>query len=418
VPTIGVGVSATGLKADLLEFINLGVFFAAAKQRRDIAAFVEQADSGLAPAIHESLLLDSSNTMAVAKRLRTYLLAQAQERNCDVVAFGTVDLGAGPQTLRWVWDLSLLIFRAEDSSVPPRPVDFFIKQALAGTGSNVFLGLPVGMGERFGVDSDLDDLYNADELALGTDPLNPDTDGDGFPDGHEVLNGGDPNDPTVGSNDTQAPTVSNVELVYVTGRVAKIRFDADEPVVFDATWTSGNASGGDASSMHEKSHTVLLRDLRLNAKTHNVVVDVMDHGGNLTQFTVPNVITSPQIPVPSVVLRQATTTEVKDSGGTLDHLVSGTARTKGGGNAAGRRLVVNVFVNGVLTQEALMGSISGAGGVTSLNVIENGLTPGDQVDIVVMTLLFAPANFGGDWSMPDTAPEMRRWTIEYTGTGK
>ena len=50
-------------------------------------------------------------------------------------------------------------------------------------------------------------------------------------------------------------------------------------------------------------------------------------------------------------------------------------------------------------------------------VIENGLTPGDQVDIVVMTLQFAPANFGGDWSMPDTPPEFRQFELEYTGQG-
>lgn len=51
-------------------------------------------------------------------------------------------------------------------------------------------------------------------------------------------------------------------------------------------------------------------------------------------------------------------------------------------------------------------------------MIETGLTPGDLVDVVVMTLYNVGANFGGDWSMPDTAPKMRRWTIEYTGAGK
>jgi hypothetical protein len=364
------------------------------------------------------LLLDSSNTMVAGKRLRSYLLGQAQQRNCDVVAFGTVDLGAGAQSMRWVWDRSLLVFRAEDSSVAPRSVEFFITQAMAGTGSNIFLGLPVGMGERFGVDSDADDLYNRDELALGTDPLNPDTDGDGFPDGHEVLNGGDPNDPTVGSNDTTSPTVSNVKLLYVTARVAKIRFDVDEPTVFSAIWTSGNSSGGDATSLFEKTHTVLLSDLRVNGQSHNVLIDVVDHGGNLTQISFPNITTLTHISVPSVVFRAATTTEVQDSSGTLNHLVSGTARAKGGVKLPGRQLRVNVFVNGVLTQENLMGSISGAQGVTSLNVIETGLTPGDQIDVVVMTLYNVGANFGGDWSMPDTLPDMRRWTIEYTGTGK
>ena len=44
-------------------------------------------------------------------------------------------------------------------------------------------------------DPDMDGLTNAQEFALGTDPLNPDTDGDGYPDGFEVLFGSNPLDP-------------------------------------------------------------------------------------------------------------------------------------------------------------------------------------------------------------------------------
>lgn len=36
-------------------------------------------------------------------------------------------------------------------------------------------------------DWDLDGVTNTDELALGTDPRHPDTDGDGIPDGHELI---------------------------------------------------------------------------------------------------------------------------------------------------------------------------------------------------------------------------------------
>ena len=44
----------------------------------------------------------------------------------------------------------------------------------------------------FGRDTDGDGLSDAEEAALGTDPLNPDTDGDGLTDGFEVDNGLDP----------------------------------------------------------------------------------------------------------------------------------------------------------------------------------------------------------------------------------
>ena len=44
-------------------------------------------------------------------------------------------------------------------------------------------------------DPDVDGLTNAQEIAIGTDPLNSDTDGDGFPDGMEVALGSDPLNP-------------------------------------------------------------------------------------------------------------------------------------------------------------------------------------------------------------------------------
>lgn len=42
------------------------------------------------------------------------------------------------------------------------------------------------------VDSDNDKLWDDWEIALGTDRLNPDTDGDGYSDGQEVMTGYDP----------------------------------------------------------------------------------------------------------------------------------------------------------------------------------------------------------------------------------
>ena len=47
-------------------------------------------------------------------------------------------------------------------------------------------------GASRGADSDGDLLLDEREAELGTDPNNPDTDGDGFSDGDEVANGFDP----------------------------------------------------------------------------------------------------------------------------------------------------------------------------------------------------------------------------------
>jgi hypothetical protein len=61
-------------------------------------------------------------------------------------------------------------------------------------------------------DSDGDGLLDAEEIALGTDPLDPDTDGDGLPDGTEVAHGTDPLDPdTDGDGLTDGGDVEHVQ---------------------------------------------------------------------------------------------------------------------------------------------------------------------------------------------------------------
>ncbi|MDA1263779.1 MAG: hypothetical protein O2816_01720, partial [Planctomycetota bacterium] len=394
-PTIGAGLSATGLKDDLLDFANIDLFTAPQQVRSNITAFLHQTDSGLAPAIHKGFLLNADNTAATVDQVRNYLLAQAIVDNCDVVLFGEVAVAGTPRNLRWWWDRDMGLFRCEDGTVADQTLAFFTEQAAAGTANVIVQGLPIGMGERFAVDFDLDGLYNHDELALGTDPLEPDTDNDGDFDGHEVDNGGDPNDPGVGSDDQVAPTISAVELVFVTNTVAKIQFRTDELCRFDATWDQGNKSGSDASELFERRHTVIFTDLRPNGLTHGVTLTAVDLGGNTTATNL-QVTTLPNVDFASVVLRSATATEVQDSAGTLSYQFAGKARAKGGGLQSGRRLRVNVFVNGVLTQALLQGTLSAGDGATSVVVTEDGLVPGDLVTVVVFDLLDAGPNFGGD----------------------
>ncbi len=59
------------------------------------------------------------------------------------------------------------------------------------------------------VDTDKDGLSDELELQLGTDPNNPDTDGDGYTDGEEVANG---YNPLVGNNDRNVKRSVSVDL--------------------------------------------------------------------------------------------------------------------------------------------------------------------------------------------------------------
>jgi len=75
---------------------------------------------------------------------------------------------------------------------------FVVADEKNSTANNVFL------------DSDLDDLTDAEEKTYGTDPKNKDTDGDGYSDGAEVRAGYDPKKPAPGD---KISTVANNQAV-------------------------------------------------------------------------------------------------------------------------------------------------------------------------------------------------------------
>lgn len=417
-PTLGTGTSASGLKDSLLDFVRIPLFSAPDKVRRDITAFLTQLDSGLAPAVHSAWMLSGPNAQADALPVSSFLIPQARLRNCDVVLMGTVDLGTGPRQLGWLYNPVTGLFHSDSSAVVPQPISFFVDQAVSGLGTNLALGLPVGMGARYALDTDFDGLGNADELSLGTDPDNADTDGDGDLDGHEVANGGDPLDPGNQSSDSQAPSVSNVRVVFVTSTVAKIQFDTDELATWSAGWTSGQQSGTATGQGRERTHTAILTGLRGDDKTHAVTLDVTDLGGNTTQVVVSDPVqTTPAIPIPSTVFRNASTNITTDSNGTLAFSVQGKARLKFGPLLPGQQLRVQVFVNGVLTQPLVTGTISNGVGDTTVQISETGLSVGDVITVTVIALRDMASGNDAGWSFPDTAEEFRSFALPYTGTG-
>ena len=125
---------------------------------------------------------------------------------------------------------------------------FFVRQAKSGQGSNTFIGLPVGMAERYGVDFDEDDIYNLDEAP-----------------GHEY---------SAGSTASESvPKIIYTKLQWHTTRVAKINLDANNYTTVVATATPAVPVAGVAvrpqpvderisvSKRFAKSHEIFFKDL-------------------------------------------------------------------------------------------------------------------------------------------------------------
>ncbi|MEO5619168.1 MAG: hypothetical protein ABIS67_15465, partial [Candidatus Eisenbacteria bacterium] len=141
---------------------------ASADNRRDLGAFLNAFDTGLAPAVGYQLTFDGTNNSdpTTLARLDT-LSAQVTATNCDLVAHGRVD-GAARS---WQY-LGGGLWKPSKASLGNVTTANLI--ALAGLGTEVTVtGVPPGSGVRMGLDRDRDTYLDSDETEAGSDPGNP-----------------------------------------------------------------------------------------------------------------------------------------------------------------------------------------------------------------------------------------------------
>jgi hypothetical protein len=238
----------------------------------DVEAFVNEFDSGLAPATLYSVLVDGGAMVnANMDLVEFFLLDQARagtptlRGNCDVVAHGIIDLGSGRVPVGMVYralpdkfDLSSSALQTTWEGQLGHPIRVADVRGLAVQGHALllFAGVPSGSGERIGIDRDRDGLRDDDEIT--TDPKNPDSNHDGIWDGVVVGT---------------APQVVNgsVQVVYATTDAIKISYETDllSPTIVDfiesggtTTYHSGDgfqAVGSGTSNEWRHRHTAFIR---------------------------------------------------------------------------------------------------------------------------------------------------------------
>lgn len=236
----------------------------------DVEAFVNELDSGLAPATMYSVLVQNGPTLnADMDFVELFLLDQARaggsdRGNCDVVAHGTIDIGSGSIPIGMVYrplsdsfDLSSKAVQATWAGQLHHPIGIADLGGLAtlGKAQLLFVGVPPGSGDRIGIDRDRDGVRDDDEVT--TDPKDPDSDDDGLWDSY--VHG-------VG-----APQVMNVKFVYATTDAIKITYDTDllSPTILDfseagspTTYHSGDGFqpvGPGTSNQWRRHHTAYIR---------------------------------------------------------------------------------------------------------------------------------------------------------------
>lgn len=238
-PLLGAGLTHAGLLVNLHEFISLIFFGFSNADKSNLTGFVFQWDQGIAPAAYRGALLDQTHD--ASSEIAGYLVPQANLRNCDLVAFGTSTIGGVQKSVRWWYNRGNLIrpFVPDDTSISNQNVNFFVTQAQNGQGRNVFVGLPVGSGRQFAIDFDGDGYRNV----VDPSPTDPAT-------------------PYVPASDTTAPIIMNVATVMVTGEVARINFETNEPCTATVTYSySGGPQQTKSTSVPAFTHSILLNDL-------------------------------------------------------------------------------------------------------------------------------------------------------------
>jgi YVTN family beta-propeller protein len=249
-----------------------------------LEAFLKAFDWGIAPAAGYAATAWTGNLATFAETELAFLQEQAELGNCDLVyqrvphalpnGQGVAYLSGmyNPQTGKYIqsssWGSELSQDEVLSDVVQGRPV--------------TFLGLPLGMGRSVGLDRDMDELFDLDEIREGTDAEVFDSDGDTFPDGWEVERGMDPTVPQSSAPDQTAPSlVGPVRVLWATTNTVKFELDTDEMsrvlVAYDGGYPVQRLPLG--PPVYATHHDVVLDGLE-PGRTYSLELELQDPADN------------------------------------------------------------------------------------------------------------------------------------------
>ncbi|HYU30587.1 MAG TPA: hypothetical protein VEW48_00360 [Thermoanaerobaculia bacterium] len=233
-PATGWGFGNTGSFADTVtDFVNLGVFQAGQLTQTDrdnIVHFLDEFDSGLAPATAYAWTLNRTSAGTTNQPFNTLLQNQANLGNIDLVIRGWMFVGTVARNIGMLYNPQSGLFDTDTTGVGPFSYAQLVLTASQGKGVFLLLGAPVKSGYRLGRDQEMDFALDGDEAAAGAVVGVADTDNDRFPDGYEMRLGSNPGSATsLPPADTAAPVFTVApQVAWTNSKVAKVRWQTGE----------------------------------------------------------------------------------------------------------------------------------------------------------------------------------------------
>ncbi|MEO8606182.1 MAG: hypothetical protein ABI629_26660, partial [bacterium] len=165
----GFGILHDGSIPTVQNFLNASVFALSQTQRNQLQDFVLAFDTGLKPAVGQQVSVSPTTVgdATVISRI-DFLIARDDANQCDLVAKGVL-AGAARG---WVYAGGNNFRSDRNGEALVDKTTLRLQAAVVGQ-DLTFTCVPVGSGQRIGVDRDEDSYLDATEADLGTDPADP-----------------------------------------------------------------------------------------------------------------------------------------------------------------------------------------------------------------------------------------------------